>query len=189
MEDLKSIRSDCQSKMERSIEHLERELRGIRTGRATTALVDYVKVDYYGTMTDLRELAAISIPEATQILVKPFDPSSLGAIVKAIETADLGLNPIKDANSIRINVPAPSSERRKQLVTQVRKLAEDTRVAIRNERRDANRHIDALVKNKTAGVSEDQGKDAKDEIESLTKSHVEKVDTISNRRITDIETV
>jgi len=187
--DLKQIKSECTGKMDRSIEHLERELRGIRTGRATTALVDYVKVDYYGSPTELRELAAISVPEATQILIKPFDPSSAAAIVKAIETADLGLNPIKDASAIRINVPAPSSDRRKQLVAQVRKLAEDTRVAIRNERRDAIRHIDALTKNKAAGVSEDLAKNAKDEIEALTKKHTEKVDAISNKRIADIETV
>ncbi len=187
--DLKQIVSECRGKMDRSIEHLERELRGIRTGRATTSLVDYVKVDYYGSMTDLRELAAVSVPEPTQILIKPFDPSSVGAIVKAIETADLGLNPMKEAGAVRINVPAPSSERRKQLVAQVRKMAEDTRVAIRNERRDANKHIDQLVKDKSAGVSEDQGKTAKAEIEDLTKKHVEKVDEITNRRIADIESV
>ena len=187
--DLNQIINECRGKMDRSVEHLERELRGIRTGRATTSLVDYVKVDYYGSMTDLRELAAISVPEPTQILIKPFDPSSASAIVKAIETADLGLNPMKDANSVRINVPAPSSERRKQLVTQVRKIAEDTRVSIRNERRDANKHIDQLVKDKSASISEDQGKDAKDEVEELTKKHVEKVDEICNRRIADIESV
>jgi ribosome recycling factor len=185
--DLKQIKSDCQGKMDRTIEHLERELRGIRTGRATTALVEFVKVDYYGSMTELRDLAGISIPEATQILIKPFDPSSLAAIVKAIETADLGLNPIKEASTVRINVPPPSSERRKQLVGQVRKLAEDTRVAIRNERRDAIRHIDGLVKSKAAGVSEDLAKNAKEEIEDLTKKHTERVDEIVNRRIADIE--
>ena len=187
--DLKKIVNECKGKMDRSLEHLERELRGIRTGRATTSLVDYVKVDYYGTMTDLRELAAISVPEPTQILIKPFDPSSVGGIVKAIETADLGLNPMKESNTVRINVPAPSAERRKQLVAQVRKIGEDTRVAIRNERRDANKHIEQTVKDKAAGVSEDQGKDAKDEVEELTKKHIEKVDEICNRRIADIETV
>jgi ribosome recycling factor len=187
--DLNEIINECRGKMDRSVEHLERELRGIRTGRATTSLVDYVKVDYYGSMTDLRELASISVPEPTQILIKPFDPSSVGAIVKAIETADLGLNPLKDANAVRISVPAPSTERRKQLVGQVRKIAEDTRVAIRNERRDANKHIDQLIKDKSASISEDQGKDAKDEVEELTKKHVEKVDEICNRRIADIETV
>jgi len=187
--DLKQIINECRAKMDRSIEHFEKELRGIRTGRATTALVDYIKVDYYGSMTDLRELAGISIPEPTQILIKPFDPSSISAIVKAIETADLGLNPMKDANSVRINVPAPSSERRKQLVGQVRKMAEDARVAVRNERRDANKHIDQLVKDKTASISEDQGKDAKDEVEAVTKAHTDKIDEVCNRRIADIETV
>jgi len=110
--------------MDKSVEYYDRELRGIRTGRSTTALIDYIKVEYYGNPTDLRELAAISVPEPTRLVVKPFDPAAQSDIIKAIETADLGLNPQADAQSIRISVPAPSAERRKQLVNQVRKMAQ-----------------------------------------------------------------
>src|SRR5688572_416231 len=163
------IVKDCRAKMDKSVEHYERELRGLRTGRATTALIDYVKVDYYGNPTDLKGLAAISVPEPNQLLVKPFDPSSKNDIIKAIEKADLGLNPMSDGTTVRINVPAPSAERRQQLVGQVKKMAEDTKVAIRNERRDANKHIDTLVKDKAARISEDQGKNAKAQVEEMTK--------------------
>ena len=112
---LKNIIQETRQRMDRSLEHFDRELRGIRTGRATTALIEYVKVDYYGSPTELRELAAISVVDPTQLLVKPFDPSAKAGIVKAIETADLGLNPMTDGEVIRIAVPAPSGERRKQL--------------------------------------------------------------------------
>ena len=115
---LDTITHECRSRMDKSIEYFDRELRGIRTGRATTALIDYVKVDYYGSPTDLRELAGISVPEPTKLLVKPFDPGAKGDIVKAIEMADLGLNPQVDGATIRISVPSPSAERRKQLVNQ-----------------------------------------------------------------------
>ena len=187
--DVARIESQCRERMDKSIAYLEKELRGIRTGRATTALIDYLKVEYYGNATDLREMASISVPEATQLLVKPFDPTSLQTIVKAIEAADLGLNPMTDSGSIRINVPAPSAERRKQLGAQVKKMAEDTRVAVRNERRDALKQIDGLVKDKTAGLSEDAGKRAKDDIECFTKKHIERIDDIVSAKITEIETI
>ncbi len=175
--------------MDKSVQYYQRELRGIRTGRATTALIDFVKVDYYGSPTELRELAAVSVPEPTMLLVKPFDPAAKAEIVKAIETADLGLNPTADGPSIRITVPSPSAERRQQLVSQVKKMAEDARVAVRNERRDANKHIDQLVKDKTSHTSEDAGKDSKDEIEKLTKNHVSQIDETCKAKLTEIETV
>ncbi len=106
--DVDGILRDCQHRMDKSVEYFERELRGIRTGRATTALVEYVKVDYYGSPTELRQLAAVSVPEPTQLLIKPFDPTATTAIAKAIETADLCLNPIPAQSSIRINFPPPS---------------------------------------------------------------------------------
>ena len=127
--DVNGILRDCQHKMDKSLEYFRNELRGIRTGRATTALIDFVKVDYYGSATELRELAAISVTDPTSLVVKPFDPGSVAGIVKALESADLGLNPQADGPAIRISVPPPSVERRKQLVTQVRKMTEDARVA------------------------------------------------------------
>jgi ribosome recycling factor len=183
------ILGECRQLMDRSLEYFQRELRGIRTGRATTALIDHIRVDYYGSPTELRELAAISVPEPTLLLVKPFDPTSAANIVKALETADLGLNPQSDSGTIRVNVPPPSAERRKQLMTQVRKMTEETRVAVRNERRDANKHIDQLVKDKTSHLSEDNAKDAKDEVEKLTKSHIEKVDQTCAKKVAEIEEI
>lgn len=178
--------NQCKAKMSKSVEYYERELRGIRTGRATTALIEYVKVEYYGNPTDLRELAAISVPEPTQLLVKPFDPTAKNEIIKAIERADLGLNPMGEGQTIRINVPAPSAERRQQLVGQVKKMAEESKVAIRNERRDANKHIDVLVKDKNAHVSEDQAKTAKAQVEDMTKKHIDQLDSLASKKSAEI---
>jgi ribosome recycling factor len=183
------IIKDCRAKMDKSLEHYDKELRGVRTGRATTALIDYIKVDYYGSSTDLKALAAISVPEPNQLLVKPFDPSSKQDIIKAIEKADLGLNPMSEGQAIRISVPAPSAERRQQLVSQVKKMAEDTKVAVRNERRDAIKHIDGMIKDKSQNLSEDIGKRHKDEIEAMTKKHVEQIDQMCTKKSTEITEV
>ncbi|MBL9148547.1 MAG: ribosome recycling factor [Phycisphaerae bacterium] len=187
--DLDTIQLECEEKMIKSVEYLTRELRGMRTGRASTALLEYIKVDYYGSQTDLRELAGISTPEPTQLLVKPFDPSSKQTIIKAIETAGLGLNPQSEGSVIRINVPPPSLERRKQLVGQAKKMAEEQKVAIRNERRDANKHIDLLVADKKNPVSDDQAKSAKDEIDELTKKYTAKIDEVTAKKVTEIEEI
>lgn len=184
-----TILKSCQELMDKSVAHYDRELRGIRTGRATTALVEYLKVDYYGSPTELRELAAVSVPEPTQLKIKPFDPAAKNEIVKTIETADLGLNPMTDGETIRVIVPPPSAERRRQLIGQVRKLGEETKVAIRNERREAIRHIDQLVKDKSSPVSEDEGKGAKVEVEALTKKHTDEVDEHCAAKVKEIEEV
>jgi ribosome recycling factor len=183
--DLDTIQLEADERMSQSIEYLQRELRGMRTGRASTALLEYVKVDYYGSMTDLRELAAISVAEATQLVVKPFDPSSKSTIAKAIESAGLGLNPQAEGNQIR----TPSSDRRKQLITQVKKMAEDSKVAVRNERRDANKHIDALAADKKKPLPEDQVTSAKEEIDELAKKHVARIDELAAKKVAEIEEV
>ncbi len=187
--DIDTVLLECEDRMNKSVEHFAKELRGMRTGRASTALLEYVKVDYYGSSTDLRELAAISVAEATQLVVKPFDPGSKQEIVKAIEKAGLGLNPMVEGSILRISVPPPSSERRKQLGAQVRKLAEDTKVAIRNERRDANKHIEQMLHDKKAGVTEDAAKSAKEEIDKLTQDHTHKVDDMATKKIAEVEEV
>jgi ribosome recycling factor len=184
---VKKITRECKDRMDKSVEYFDKELRGIRTGRATTALLDFLKVEYYGSPTDLREIAAISVPEPTRLLVKPFDPAAKNDIIKAIESADLGLNPQADGSSIRISVPAPSTERRQQLVGHVKKMAEEARVAIRNERRDAMRHIDQLVKDKENAVSEDQGRDAKSELDELTKKHTKLIDTRCDEKSKEVQ--
>ncbi|MHC5023437.1 MAG: ribosome recycling factor [Planctomycetota bacterium] len=186
---LDTIISHCRDRMDKSVQYLDNELRGLRTGRATTALIDYLRVDYYGSPTELRELAGISVPEPTQLLVKPFDPGSKNEIVRTLETAELGLNPQVDGNSIRINVPPPSGDRRKQLVAQVRKIAEEAKVAVRNERRDANKQVDQSVKDKTNTISEDAGKGAKSDIDELTKTHIELIDQHANKKVKEIEEV
>jgi ribosome recycling factor len=186
---LDTIVKHCRERMEKSVQYLDNELRGLRTGRATTALIDYLRVDYYGSATELRELAAISVPEPTQLLVKPFDPGSKNEIVRTLETADLGLNPQVDGNAIRINIPAPSGERRKQLVGQVRKMAEEAKIAVRNERRDANKQVDQAVKDKSNAISEDAGKGAKSEIDDLTKKHIDLIDEHANKKAAEIEQV
>jgi ribosome recycling factor len=179
----------CTQTMDKTLEYLDREMRGIRTGRATTALIEFIKVDYYGNSTDLRDIASINVPEATQLLVKPFDPSVKTEIMKAIEKADLGLNPMSDGQTIRIMVPTPSAERRKQLIGQVKKMAEDAKIAIRNERRDANKHIDQLLKDKSTHTPEDAAKKAQAEVETLTKKHIEKIDAATNKKVSEIEAV
>jgi len=186
---LDQILRDCKAKMDKSIEHYEKELRGLRTGRATTALIDYVKVDYYGNPTDLKAIAGISVPEPNQLLVKPFDPASKTDIIKAIEKADLGLNPMSEGTQIRINVPAPSAERRQQLVGQVKKMGEDAKVAIRNERRDGIKHVETLVKDKSAHLSEDQGKGAKAQIEDMTKKHIDQIEGMSSKKSAEVTAV
>lgn len=179
----------CKSKMDKTVEYYNKELQGVRTGRASTALIEYVKVNYYGSQTDLKDIAAISVSEATQLVVKPYDPASKNDILKALETSDLGLNPQSEAGLIRINLPAPSAERRQQLVNQVKKMAEESRITIRNERRDAIKHIDSLVKDKSNAVSEDDGKHGKEDIESCTKKHISTIDDMCETKSKEIQTI
>lgn len=183
------ILKDAEDRMDKAIDHLKSELRGIRTGRASTALVDFVKVDYYGSMTDLKALASISIPEATQILIKPFDAGAVQEIKKALEASDLGLNPQIDDKQIRINIPPLSTDRRKQLVGHAKKVSEETKVAMRNVRRDANKHADALKDAKDQHYSEDEIKTLKQEIQDVIKKHeatVEKVTDDKSKEIMEV---
>lgn len=171
-----NIVKDAKTSMDKAVEHLKNELRGIRTGRASPALVEYVKVDYYGTQTDLKSLAAISVPEPTQILIKPFDAGSLSDIRKAIEAANLGLNPMVEGKQIRVNIPPLSGDRRKQLAAQVKKLGEEAKVAVRNVRRDANKHLEQVGKDKSQHLSEDQVEDLKDKVQEMLKQHETLID-------------
>ncbi|MEM1165153.1 MAG: ribosome recycling factor [Planctomycetota bacterium] len=173
-----SILTDAEHHMTKSVDHLKHELRGLRTGRASTALVEFVKVDYYGSTQDLKSLAAISVPEATQILVQPFDPSSLGAIKKALEESNLGLNPQAEGKAIRINIPPLSKERRQQLAAQAKKFGEDAKVSCRNARRDANKHAEQLGKDKDAHLPEDELKTLKEEIQDLLKQYEGEIDSL-----------
>ncbi len=173
---LDEIQFEAEEHMDKAIEHLKHEFRGLRTGRATTALVEYIKVDYYGTPTDLRGLASLTTPDAASILIKPFDPGSLKDIVKALEEANLGINPQSDGKQIRMVLPALSGERRQQLLTKVKENAEHTRIALRNARRDANKHIDN--EHKESLLTEDQAKGGREDIQDLLKKFEAKVDEL-----------
>ena len=176
---------EVEEHMESGLNYLREEFRGIRTGRASVGLVDHIKVDYYGSPTDLRQLATIGTPDATMIIIKPFDPSSLKDIEKAINASDLGINPAADGKVIRLSVPALSGERRLQLVAQLKKMAEAARVAIRNARRDGNKAIDA--QQKATELTEDEAKKGKEEIQGLTKKHEDLISEILAAKTTEIE--
>jgi ribosome recycling factor len=165
--DQDEILLDTEERMEKAVQVLTSSLKGIRTGRANPGLVDSIRVDYYGSPTPLKQIANISVPEPQQILIRPFDTTSLDSIAKAITASDLGLAPNNDGRVVRLNVPALSTERRKQLVGRVKELAEETRVAIRNIRRDGNKHADQAQKDKT--MSEDECSSVKDSVQDLTK--------------------
>jgi len=171
-----TILLETEDSMEKGVEYLKQELRGVRSGRASTALIEFLKVEYYGASTELKALAAISVPEPTQLLIKPFDQGAVGDIRKAIEASNLGLTPVVEDKAIRINVPALTSDRRQQLVSRCKKMGEEAKVVLRNARRDANKHADALGKGDAAHVSEDEIKNLKDEIQELLKKHEAEID-------------
>jgi len=160
---------EIEEQMEAAVEYLRKEFSGIRTGRASAGLVDHIKVDYYGSPTDLRQLASIATPEANLIVIKPFDPTGIKDIEKAINASDLGINPMVDGKIIRLQVPPLSTERRGQLVAQLKKMAEACRVTLRNTRRDGNKDADKEQKDST--LTEDECKKCKDSIQELTKKH------------------
>jgi len=173
--------------MEKAIEHLQSELRGIRTGRATPALVEHLKVDYYGTPTDLKSIAAIMIPEATQILVKPFNAQDLKAIEKAIGDAKLGLTPHSDGKQLRMNLPSLSQDRRLQLVGQCKKFAEDVKIQMRNARREANKVLE--TEQKGGVITEDDLNNGKEQVQELTKQFETKVDQLIEHKRAEVMTV
>ena len=176
MTDPDTILLEAEEAMDKAVDYLKQELRGIRTGRASTALVEYLKVDYYGSATDLKSIASITVPEPTQLLIKPFDAGAMEEIRKAIEQSDLGLNPMSEGKQIRLNVPALSGERRQQLVGRCKKMGEETKVVLRNARRDANKHAEALDKQEGRHYPEDEIKTLKDEIQELLKKYEAAID-------------
>lgn len=177
---------ECEENMEKALEYLHSELRGVRTGRASISLIEFVKVDCYGSMTDLKNLASLSTPEPTQIVIKAFDPSTISAIIKGIERASLGLNPQSDGKIIRVPVPALSGERRTQLANQVKQMGENAKVSVRNCRREANKQIDHIEKDKTQGMSEDMAKSLKEEVHELIKKNEAKIDDQVTAKINEI---
>lgn len=163
--------------MEKSVDYLVQELRGVRSGRASTGLVDSLKVEVpsYGSTMPLKEIASLAVADGNTIIVKPYDPSVLKDIAKAIESSDIGINPQNDGKVVRLPVPALSTERRNQMAQQVKKLGEQQKVAVRNVRRDANKAIDA-EKNKS--LTEDEVKKAQDDVQKMTDEYCKKIDDL-----------
>jgi ribosome recycling factor len=165
---------DAQTRMDKSVEHARTEFNTVRTGRASAALLDRIQIDYYGTQTPLKQLATINAPEARLLTVQPFDPGSIKAIEKAIQESELGLMPSNDGKIIRLPIPQLTEERRKELVKVVRNLAEGHRVAVREIRRDAMRHLKELVVN--GDVGDDDERRAEDRVQKLTDEHTKQID-------------
>jgi len=185
--DYDSILLDAEERMDKALAVLQDKYRGMRTGRANPGLVDSLRVDYYGSPTPLKQLANISAPEPDQLVIKPFDPSALGEIEKAILKSDLGLNPSNDGKIVRLLIPPLSQERRKQLASFAKETAEESRVSLRNIRRDANRHADQLEKD--SGLSEDDQKRLKDDIQKLLKDYEGKVDSLLKHKSDELTTM
>ena len=185
--DYDSILLDAEERMDKALEVLKEKYRGMRTGRANPGLVDSIRVDYYGSPTPLKQIANISAPEPDQLVIKPFDPGGLGDIEKAILKSDLGLNPSNDGKILRLTIPPLSQERRKQLAAFAKETAEESRVALRNIRRDGNRNADQLQKDKT--ISEDQQSDLKDEVQKLLKDYEGKVDELLKKKTEELTTM
>jgi len=178
---------DAEERMEKSVGVLGNSLRALRTGRASPALVEHIRVDYYGTPTPLRQIANIGTPEPQLIVIRPFDPGSLKAIEKAIQQSDIGINPQSDGKFIRLVIPPMSEERRRQLATQVKHMGEEAKVAIRNVRRDANKAIEQAQKDGL--ISEDEMYRAKEDVQELTKQYEGKVDELVKAKTEEVMTV
>lgn len=170
--------------MTKAVEFLKNELKSVRTGRAAPGLVENLNVDYYGSPTPLKSLATIAVPEPAMIIIKPFDPACLKDVEKAIKTSELSLAPVLDGKMIRLNIPPLSEERRKQIVGQVKQLAEKSKVSIRNIRRDANKQLDEAQKDKT--ITEDDCQKGKINIDEITKKHIDQIDEILKSKSDEI---
>lgn len=180
----KAIVSDIESKMKKSVEVLHDELKTIRSGRASVGLVENIKADFYGTPTPLKQMAALAAPQPDLIVIKPFDPSSVKEIEKAIKASDLSIAPIVDGKVIRLSVPALNEERRRQLVQQARQTGEQTKIGIRNIRRDAMKYLEKQEKDKI--ITEDDLDKGRKQIDDLTKQYADKADEMVKHKSDEI---
>jgi ribosome recycling factor len=184
---LNDIYADTHDRMEKALDSLERDFKKLRTGRASVSLVDGIRVAYYGTPTPLSQLATLTIPDPRTIMIQPWDNSIIGEVEKAILKSELGLTPMNDGKVIRINIPPLTTERRRELVKVVKKMAEETKVAVRNIRRDANEMIKELKKDKE--ISEDEQFRAQEETQKVTDDFIKRIDglyTLKEKEILEI---
>jgi ribosome recycling factor len=179
-----AVHKDAESRMQGAIDTLVREFAGVRTGRASTALVEGIRVDYYNTPTPISQVASLSVPDPRTLLIQPWDASLVSKIEKAIQKSDLGLTPANDGKLIRLSLPPLNEERRKQLAKAVGKLAEEARVAVRNIRREANDKLRALAKDKK--ISEDDEKRGEAEIQKLTDRFTQRIDELLGKKEQEI---
>ncbi|MBU1087039.1 MAG: ribosome recycling factor [Candidatus Omnitrophica bacterium] len=181
---VKEIVHQLEDKMKKTIDVAIRDFSMVRTGRASAALVEGIRVDYYGTSTPLKQLAGIATPEARLIVIQPWDISCLGAVEKAIQKSDLGISPSNDGKIIRLNVPPLTQERRLELVKVIHKLTEENRIAIRAIRRDANEAV--KLEQKDAEITEDESFKALDDIQKLTDKYIKELEALSKKKENDI---
>jgi ribosome recycling factor len=181
---IKDVLKDTDDRMHKAVESLQLDLRGIRTGRASPALVERLQVDYYGAPTPLNQLAGISVPEPRQLLIRPWDRSALGIIQKAIQASDLGLTPSNDGQAIRLMIPQLTEERRRDLTRQVARRVEEARVSVRNVRRDAVDMIRDLEKEKM--ISEDDEHEGIEQVQKLTDKFIKQVDEVGKAKEAEI---
>lgn len=182
--DVKSLLAESKKRMDAGIEHVKHELAGVRTGRASVTILDSVHVEAYGAQMPLNQVASLSIPEPTQIVAQPFDPSLMGAIEKSIRAANLGLNPTNDGKVIRIPIPTLTDERRKELSKLVHRLAEEGRNVVRQVRRDANDRLKKLLKDHK--ISEDDERRSLDDVQKLTDQHVLLIDELQKKKDSEL---
>jgi ribosome recycling factor len=181
---IENFLGDATQRMDKSVEATHEHFNSVRTGRATPALLDRIQIDYYGTATPLKNMATISAPEPRLLTIQPFDPSSIKNIEKAIQESDLGLTPSNDGKLVRLPIPQLTEERRKELVKVIRQMAEEGRVAVRNVRRDAIKHLEELVKK--GEVGDDDERAAETRVQKLTDEHVAKIDDLLKRKEAEI---
>jgi ribosome recycling factor len=181
---MQALIKDLEARMQAALDTLAREFASVRTGRAAASLLDPLRVDYYGTPTPVNQMASVSVPDAKTIAIQPWEPSQLSAIEKAIMKSDLGLTPVNDGKTIRLTMPALTEERRKQLAKNVGKMAEESRVAVRNVRREANDKLKAMLKDKK--VTEDEERRGHEQIQKTTDRYVAKVDELLKKKEQEI---
>ena len=181
---MQTLLKDLETRMTAAIDALGREFATVRTGRASAALLDGIRVDYYGTPTPVNQMASIAVPDARTLVIQPWEASQLKAVEKAIIASDLGITPVNDGKLVRLTMPTPTEERRKQLVKTVHKMAEEARVAVRNVRREANDRLKAMAKDKK--VSEDDERRGHDQIQKATDKHIARVDELLKKKEQEI---
>ena len=183
---MQSVLQDLDTRMKAALEALAREFTAIRTGRASANLLDGVRVDYYGNPTPVNQMASVSVPDARTIVIQPWEATQLKAIEKAIQVADLGVNPQNDGKVVRLIMPTLTEERRKQLAKSAGRVAEEGRVAIRNIRREANDRLKVMAKDKKTPLTEDEERRGHDQIQKTTDQHIARVDELLKKKEQEI---